>query len=43
MGALIDEKVKHFLLQLRKKGSAVNTIVAVATVKALIARSKEFV
>ena len=41
LGAVLDEKVKHFLLQLRKKGSVVNTVVAVATAKALIARSSD--
>lgn len=34
-----EDKVKHFLLQLRKKGSVVNIVVANATTKALISRS----
>ena len=41
MGAVLDDKVKHFLLQLRKKGGVVNTVVAVATAEALIARSND--
>ena len=39
LGAVLDDKVKHFLLQLRKKGGVVNTVVAVPT--ALIARSRD--
>ena len=39
LGAVLDEKVKYFLLQLRKKGDVVNTVVAVATAKALITRN----
>ena len=30
LGAVLDEKVKHFLLQLRKKGGLVNTVAAAA-------------
>ena len=41
LGAVLDEKVKHFLLQLRKKGGVVNAVVVVATAKALIARSSD--
>ena len=41
MGAVLDKKVKYFLLQLRKKGGVVNTVVAVATAKTLIARSSD--
>ena len=41
MGAVLDEKVKHFLLQLRKKGGVVNTVAAAATAKALTARSSD--
>ena len=37
LGAVLDENVKHFSLQQRKKGSVVNTVVvAVATTKELI-------
>ena len=32
-GCSTSEKVKHFLLQLRKKGGVVNTVVAVTTAK----------
>ena len=39
LGAVLDEKVKYSLLELRKKGGVVNTVVAVTTAKALIARS----
>ena len=41
LGAVLDEKVKHILLVLRKKGGVANTVVAVATAKALIARSND--
>ena len=41
LGAVLDEKVKYFLLQLRKKGDVVNTVVAVATAKALITRNSD--
>ena len=41
LGAVLDEKVKHFLLQLRKKGGVVNTVAAAATAKALTARSSD--
>ena len=41
LGAVLDEKMRHFSLQLRKKGGVVNTVVAVATAKALIARSSD--
>ena len=41
LGSVLDEKVKHFLLKLRKKGGVVNTVVAVATTKALIGRSSD--
>ena len=41
LGAVLDEKIKHFSLQLRKKGGVVNTVVAVAAAKALIARSSD--
>ena len=34
LGAVLDEKVKHLLLQLRKKGGVVNTVVAATTAKA---------
>ena len=37
----LDEKVRHFLVKLRKKGGVVNTVVAVATAKALITRSDD--
>ena len=37
----LDEKVKNFLHVLRRKGGVVNTVVAVATAKALIARSSD--
>ena len=37
----MDEKVKTFLRVLRKKGGVVNTVVAVATAKALIGRSQD--
>ena len=37
----IDEKVKNFLLALRHKGGVVNTVVALAAAKALIAKSDE--
>ena len=37
----IDEKVQSFLHVLRRKGGVVNTVVAIATAKALIARSDE--
>ena len=37
----IDEKVKNFLFALRQKGGVVNTVVAIATAKALIERSKD--
>ena len=33
--------MKHILLVLRKKGGVANTVVAVATAKALIARSND--
>ena len=41
LGAVLDEKMKHFSLQLRKKGGVVNTVKAVATAKALITRSSD--
>ena len=41
LGKVLDKKVKHFLLQLRKKSGVVNTVVAVATAKALIAGSRD--
>ena len=37
----LDEKVKTFLHVLRRKGDVVNTVVPVATAKALIARSPD--
>ena len=37
----LDEKVKNFIYVLRRKGAVVNTVVAVATAKALIARSSD--
>ena len=37
----IDEKVKNFFFALRQKGGVVNTVVAIATAKALIERSKD--
>ena len=37
----IDEKVKNFLFTLRQKGGVVNTVVAIATAKAFIERSKD--
>ena len=37
----IDEKVNNFLFALRQKGGVVNTVVAIATAKALIERSKD--
>ena len=37
----LDEKVKTFLRVLRRKGGVVNTVVAVATAKALIGRSQD--
>ena len=39
LGAL-DEKVKNFLHVLRRKEGVVNTVVAMATAKVLIARSQ---
>ena len=36
----LDEKVQSFLHVLRRKGGVVNTVVAIATVKALITRSE---
>ena len=41
LGKVIDEKVKNFLLALRHKGGVVNTVVALAAAKALIANSDE--
>ena len=35
LGAVLDENVKRFSLQQRKKGVVVNTVVAVATTKEL--------
>ena len=35
LGAVLDENVKRFSLQQRKKGGVVNTVVAVATTKEL--------
>ena len=35
----VDEKVRNFLQIVRRKGGVVNTVVAIATAKALIARS----
>ena len=37
----LDEKVKTFLHVLRRKGDVVNTVFAVATTKALIARTPD--
>ena len=37
----LDEKVKNFLLALRRKGGVVNTVVAIAAAKALIQKSNE--
>ena len=37
----LDEKRKTFLHVLRRKGGVVNTVVAVATAKAMIARSPD--
>ena len=37
--AALNEKVKHFLLQLKEKGGVVNTVMANAVAKVLIARS----
>ena len=39
-GVVLDKK-KHFLLQLRNKKAVVNSVAAVATAKALIARSSD--
>ena len=36
LGAVLEENVKHFSLQQRKKGGVVNTVVAVATTKELM-------
>ena len=36
LGAVLDENVKYFSLQQRKKGDVVNTVVAVATTKELL-------
>ena len=41
MLAKLDEKVKNFLLALRRKGGVVNTVVAIAAAKALIQKSNE--
>ena len=41
LGKVLDEKVKNFLLALRHKGGVVNTVVALAAAKALIANSDE--
>lgn len=41
LGKTIDEKVKNFLLALRHKGGVVNTVVALAAAKALIANSDQ--
>ena len=40
LGAL-DEKIKNFLFAIRKMGGVVNTVVAIATAKALIEKSDE--
>ena len=37
----LDEKVKNFLLALRRKGAVVNTVVAIAAGKAFIQKSNE--
>ena len=37
----IDEKVRHFLMIVRRKGGVVNTVAAKATARALIERSNE--
>ena len=37
----IDEKVRHFLMIIRRKGGVVNTVVANATVRVLLGRSHE--
>ena len=37
----LDEKVKNFLLALRRKGGVVNTLVAIAAAKAFIQKSNE--
>ena len=37
----IDEKVRNFLQIIRREGGVVNTVVAIATAKALIARSDQ--
>ena len=41
LGKTIDEKVKNFLLALPHKGGVVNTVVALAAAKALIANSDQ--
>ena len=41
LGKVVDEKVKNFLLTLRHKGGVVNTVVALAAAKVLIANSDE--
>ena len=41
LGAALGKKVKQFLLKFRKKSDVVNTVVANATAKALIARSND--
>ena len=35
----IDEKVRRFLQVMRRKGGVINTVVAIATAKALIAKN----
>ena len=40
LGAM-DEKVRHFLVIVRRKGGVVNTVIANATARALIERSNE--
>ena len=40
LGAL-DEKIKNFLFAIKKKGGVVNTVVVIATAKALIEKSDE--
>ena len=37
----LDEKVKNFLMILRRKGGVVNSVVAIAVVQALIEKSTD--
>ena len=41
MLGVLDEKIKNFLFTIRKKGGVVNTVVTIATAKALIEKSDE--